>query len=63
MTEWLRHSVANLGRSTCVGLNSVVGTIYHKPKTNPAVLPLRFVNDYSWVTLMTQVFMRQAHVS
>ena len=35
----LRRSVLNLVRSTRVGSNLVVGTIYHNPTVNSAVHP------------------------
>ena len=36
---WLRRSVSNLVRSTCVGSNPVVGTTNHKPTANSAAHP------------------------
>ena len=37
VAEWLRRSASNHARSTRVGSNPVVGTIYHKPTVNSAV--------------------------
>ena len=39
MAEWLRRSVSNHARSTCVGSNPVVGATNHKPTVNSGVHP------------------------
>ena len=39
VAEWLRRSVSNLVRSTCVGSNPIVGITNHKQTVNSAVHP------------------------
>ena len=52
--EWLRHSISNLVRSTCVGSNPVIGITNHRPTANTAGRLSESVNEYSEATLRAQ---------
>ena len=52
VAKWLRYSVSNFVRWTCVGSNPVVGTT-DQHSTQLSILP-RSVNEYSELTLRAQ---------
>ena len=47
MSDWLRHSVSNLARSTRLGSNPVVGTTKHSLQWTHLFILLSPVNEYS----------------